>query len=680
MNRLTRAIAIGCLPMTFLTLAACGGGSSSSSSGGDSGSGAGPTPNPATGPCHTLSTSTCAVPFPSNEFSLEDPESATGLRLKLENTQVDGNLLAQLPDSISLPSIFNTSDGFSAASPVVFEFLEELDKTSLALDGGETVVAINLATGERHALTAAVSEFAQSDKVSSPSQVIEIFPRARWSFGATYAVVVTDNLKATGGENLAQAAQLNLKAVEYAQQQGVLDEINEAGINNEQLLSLTVFTIRSEANATSSLRNAAAWNYEQPHEIRNLKAQYFSADSDSPIAAFVLGELKSYDFRDPVTREINDDPANARETWLEFRLTLPKAANTAKVPVAIYGHGLSAFKESDIAVVAVDNAEQGIATISIDHPNHGSRKDADGGYVMKLVQPTDLHSPVSMFYQSSIDFGSLLETLMTSLKAADVLPKPEGAYNFPISTKIDMTNWELAADAQERTQGDGIAEIDTDKVFYQGTSLGGVLGSSFLALAPYEIKGAALQVAGVGVMHILSESVLWDRWFYQLIPEGANGAQAVLLRSAATHMMDYGDAINFVHYFHTPPAGITPKRIALITTKGDLVVPNSATVALAEIAQLPLASEELFPVYGAPMVDDWVDGSGIKQVEPAGSLGIKELDALIAHVSFITPTAKQYMSEWIDTYVLELDPEATEEQTSTEEELEETPQAAGETP
>lgn len=665
MHKLIKAAAIGCVSIFLLLISACSGGSSGNTSAPQANTTAPgtppppadptPTPRPATGPCHSLSVETCAIPFPSNEFTVKDDTNHTGLALSFKQTQVDGNLLDQLPENLTLENIFADSDGFSAATPVIFEFQQALSPASLKASDSPAIVAINLATGDLHPISASVSQYALSKKHTKPSHIIEVFPRSRWEFGATYVVAVTKSLKNSSGQPLSNTAQMNLKAIEYAQQNKVLESLNGAGINNEQLLSLTVFTVRSEENVTRPLKTASAWNFNQKHPVRNLSVQYFSKNDKGNIAALVHGEVLSYDFRRK-DRSIDYSTENARqrESWLKFQLTLPKAANTKKVPVAIYGHGIAIIKETSFFTVGLENAKHGIATLSIDQPYHGTRIQADGGYILDKVKPKDLNFPVSMFFQGAIDFGSLHDALIHELYNIDVLPLPEKAFTFPIPIQVDHSNWTMATNTEKPSKGDAIPELDMDRVFYQGTSLGGVLNSSYLALSPYEIRGAVLQVAGVGVMRILSESVLWTHWFYQLIPEGANGAQAILLRSAATHLLDTADAINFAHYFrHPPTADIPKKKLAVIASINDLIVPNSSTIALAEIAELPLAGKELFPLPGVPRVNDWQDGSGIKQVNMGISIGINDIDGAIAHGGFFTPDSIKFMNEWIQAYVFD---------------------------
>ena len=375
---------------------------------------------------------------------------------------------------------------------------------------------------------------------------------------------------------------------------------------------------------TGPLKELTDYVYNAEHPIRNIDVDYPLV---GPVGAFVHGEVYVHNFRGE-NGNMDFDPANAVGHYIEFRLTLPRVAKKRQVPVAIYGHGLTLQKETDV-VAAIPNAILGIATVSIDHPNHGSRADYDEGLMDDLIVIDEVPKIVGMMTQSTVDVMSLLKALKTSIAALDVLP------------------WRLFG-----KNGDGMPELDTSRIYYHGASLGGVLGSTFVGLAP-DLKGAFLQVTGVGITNILSSSTLWDTEYSNLEPEAANGAEAMMLKAAMQHEIDYGDGINFVHYFRNPPAKAIAKPVAVLAGLGDQVVPNHTTVALAEIAQLPHVGETLFPMPGVEHVEHFVDGYGVAQVKPLFNFTIGTLGGLLAHASFVRPDASSILEAWIKEIILE---------------------------
>jgi len=586
-------------------------------------------------PCHPLSLITCGLPYPSDIYTYADANSDTGLRLTYPAGIIPEYLLEDIPSSLTPQSVFNGSNGFSAATSVLFEIREAPDQSTLPIDGGNTVIAFNLETGERVPLRVRYNNYAQSTRVAAPSHVIEIYPRSRWTFSDRYVVVLTNALESSSGSRLEPSVGV-LKATSADNSrlsnyyEPIVAFLEEQGLARSDLIDLTFFTVRSEAEVTSPITTLSRYVHEENHPIRRLVVTYPWFGS---IGAHVYGEVYVHDFRND-DGGMDYDLTHVQGHWIGFHLVLPRKAKDQQVPIAIYGHGLSLLKEFD-ASIARTNADLGIATVSIDHPNHGSRIFYDGGYVLARLEPAYVPMLTGMIIQSSVDFMSLLKAITTSIGAIDVLPK---------------RSWSLFV-STPRYNGDGIPEIDTNNIFYQGTSLGGVLGSTFIALAP-NLTGAFLQVTGVGVTNILSNSLLWEGVFSQMMPSRASGAEAMLLKSAMQHEVDYGDAINFVHYFRHPPNTSTAKPVAIVAGLDDGVVPNFSTAAMAEIAQIPQVGEILFPIYGVNKTDVFEDGYGVMQVKPLFDIR-GGLRGVFAHLSSSGSETKAIMKQWIQEVILD---------------------------
>lgn len=587
-------------------------------------------------PCNPVSLITCGLPYPSDVYGAPDDSSPTGMRLVYPEGVIREELFDEVPPTLTPQTVFNGSSGFSAASSVVFELDMPPEPTTVPEDGGNSVLAFNLTTGERVPVRVQINEFARSRRVASPSQIIEIYPRSRWNFSDRYAVFLTKDLKPLDeleyqpSEGFHQAISNDDSALANYYEPTIQFFENQ-GYHRDHLIAATFFTARDEWEATGRLITLGESVYNQEHPIRNLKIHY---KIFGYIAAFVTGELLVHNFRDQYGGMIYDTE-QAEENWIQFRLTLPRKAKRGPVPIAIYGHGLSIFKESDF-LVSTNNARMGIATVSIDHPNHGSRIRKDGGYVMARLDTQYVPMQVGMVVQSSIDHMALLKAIKTSIGSLDVLPK---RFWSPLITR-------------RLNNGDGIADIDSQQVFYQGTSLGGVLGSAFISIAP-ALKGAFLQVTGVGVTNILAGSALWDSSFSRLEPDQATGAETMLLKAAMQHEIDYGDGINFVHYLRNPVGMATAKPTVLTAGDGDQIVPNFATIAFAEIAELPLVNEEIFAMPGVAKATDFEQGYGVLQYPSFTRTTSKLLDGLAAHGSFLWPDLNRTMSDWIADYILE---------------------------
>ena len=586
--------------------------------------------------CNPLSRDTCALPFPSDYWSVADASSPTGRTLDAPDTLLREEVLAQLPaaDGFTPSQIFAGASGFSAASAVLFEFPNAPDAATLPKDGGNAVIAWNLTRNEPLEIRAQISEYASSDKVNGNANMIEIYPLARWPYGDRIVVAVTDQLnvpndlaRVAGACSIASGA-----AASYCSELG--SALAQAGLSTMQARNATLFTVRDRSDVLGTMRQLIDTTWQRPHGVRNIKVTYNLLAGDNK-AALVTGEIRLDSYRQKNGTGNIDVNAAPKDYWAKFRLTLPDQARDGGAPVAFYAHGLGLLKESDLLVSGM-NAQLGIATFAIDFPNHGSRNDADGGYVLANLQTENIATVVGMVNQAPLDFAAAHRALVTELADLDVVGKPS------------WRRWCW-------TCADGSNDLDTSRVIMQGTSLGGVLGATYASLG-YDLDAALFHVTGVGVTSILSGSILWDQFFASLIPSEANGAEALLLRAAVQHSLDYGDAINFIDLMPAPDVARAPRPLMIITGNGDNLVTNDSSVAAARLAQLPIVGEQLYPMPGVPVQADYTaNGSGLRHYEPL-LFGVNFGDLIVnatGHVIFFRPEAIAEQKDWMTRFFLQ---------------------------
>lgn len=587
--------------------------------------------------CNPLSLQTCAVPFPSNYWAEPKASSPTGITLQMSTSLLRQEVSEQLPaeTGISVEGIFNGSHGFSAASAVVFEFDNEPDASSLPKYADGVVVAYDLDAGEFIDVRAQISDYAKGDKVSAPSNVLEVYPVTRWQFGHRIVVAVTKQLhienETQDFQSMQNAAVDDAGQAYFAELVGAL---SHAGLAPSDVRTATLFTVRDQAEVLTPMRDVVNATFAQNHPVRSIDVDYKTYSGKK--AALVTGELRVDNYRREGGIGMVDFDATPSEQWVTFRLTLPQASHAdGKVPVAFYAHGLGGDKTMDF-LVTTSNADLGIATFSVDFPNHGDRAEVDGGGVFENLEVEKLSREIGMMTQHAIDFAGAHKALI-------------GLADLDVVGKLSWQSWCWRC-------ADGIADIDTTRVFMQGTSLGGVLGSSYAALSP-DLDGAVFQVTGVGVTSILAGSILWDSAFSGLEPPAANGAEAIMLKGAVQQLLDYGDAINYIELVRTPDNGRPIRPLMVVSGNGDTIVPNDSTIALARIVDMPLVGNELYPMLGVTKLDDYDDlGFGVRQV-PALAAGYEFLlgDALTgatAHLSFILSQSNRHQKEWIKRFIL----------------------------
>lgn len=582
--------------------------------------------------CNPMSVNTCTLPFPSDVWAIDSAASPTGKVLQLADDVLRPELLAELPafDGFTPSQLFNGSTGFSAASPVIFEFKQTIRTDEVIGDGASQVVAIDLTTGELLDVRVQASAYAKGENVSAPSEAVEIYPRARWPFGHEILVALTTDFPVSTYQTVAGRVAQGSDAYLSSLVQG----LQSAGLNPDQVMSATRFTVRDQAEVVEPMRQIVRATWEGNHEVRNIEVDYGSYYSDD--IALVTGELRTDSYRTQDGTGQLDFNRMPTSQWLKFRLTLPKASVDGPVPVALYAHGLGGDKTMDGLAVVGMNAELGVATFGIDFPNHGDRVESDGGQIFEILEINKLPSVIGMVQHNAIDFAAAHKALY-SLANLDVVKRRSNWFSC----------WKCS---------DGTPDIDPTQVFMEGTSLGGVLGSAYGTLAP-DLMGAVYHVTGVGITSILSNSTLWDGTFSQLMPPTATGAEALMLKGAVQQVLDYGDSINYIEEFRAPVNGQGPRPMLVITGKDDNVVPTDSSVALARILDMPIVGRVRFDMSGVETAADYdQDGYGLRQYPGlVGGLELvlgRTIVGASGHMAFLWATAQDDQQEWIKRYIL----------------------------
>lgn len=585
--------------------------------------------------CNPLSTNTCITPFPANYWAQPDASSPTGMRAQVSDDLIRPQLLNALPtaDGITPTGVFGGATGFSAGVGAVFEFSKAPSAASLPADGGNAVIAWDLDANKRVPVHVMVSDDAMNPLlVSRQSHVIQVFPQVRWDFGHRILIAVTKQLNVPGSsdpdfDTLAAApAAGTLRGVSYINE--VRAGLTQAGISSANVRSATVFTVRPRSESAGRTQALIDNTAARSHAVRKLSVSYDLLNAS--VGALVTGELRVDNMRKKNgTGDVDFTGATRRGQWIPFRLTLPRSAATKAARVVIYAHGLGGAKEMDIEATT-SNASHGYATLSVDWPNHGARADADGGYILFALTPAKLAQHAGMLNQAAIDLAGVHKALTTSLAKVDYLKR---------GSLFNPLGW----------GSDGKADIDPSHVVIEGTSLGGVLGSGYAALSQ-RLDGIAFAVSGVGISHILSESILWPLGFGFVMPHQATGAEHAVLLAALQHVVDPADAINSFDFVSSPRPGQQKKPFLLMLGQGDSVVPNPSSVAMANLSGTPLVGKQLFPMPGLTTQNSpSTDGSAVRQFPPlTWPFQLPVISAASSHGISLSPSTTSAREQFLD--------------------------------
>lgn len=226
--------------------------------------------------------------------------------------------------------------------------------------------------------------------------------------------------------------------------------------------------------------------------------------------------------------------------------TVPKKGNSP-FPYVLFQHGLTNKKEfildwmgTDVAGVL---AQEGFGVLAVDAPLHGERQKAGT-------------KPFNMF-----GFG----------------PYPYMARDTIIQAVVDLRR---AVDFLESRK-----EVDKDKIFYQGESMGALLGGTFTAVEK-RIRAVVLEAGGGGLQF------LYDTSLVGMAPEEK--------KKAVDEILYFVDPLYWVDK-------ISPRPLLMVNGTKDTLIPKDATERLYTKAKQPkkivwleyehtISAELVFPV------------------------------------------------------------------------------------
>lgn len=531
--------------------------------------------------CSQVAEDSCSLPFPSDLF-----RNHVG-KYNYSDTILDRRVTGlvhqlwpvrnQFPSGFLPSKVINPSNGFSALGPVLFE-LNDWPVHEIPADGAGHLVVYDMETNEQVPMVVSLSRVAMPQRdFRERRPVIIAWPRSRFEFGKKYvAVLLKAPFNAAVGNDTTFRPSTGMKKVLdnkafYTVQnayKSALAVVDGNQIDRADILSLTWFSVRTEEEVTTPLKNMVQTALNYPSIVAKLEKRDRLGDSQHGLVT-LKGELSLVNFRStdggvyPPYQPILDPALNRAE----FVLTLPKGEFTAPVPISVWGHGLANFKELTTSGYVMGD-RLGMATIAIDHPNHGTRVKVVGNkepsIVVAVQTPMTIMHLLGMFVQATVDHSVVINHAHSELPRA-------------------VSQW-------RSTEYPNLPQLDGSRVIFDGMSLGAMLGTAIGALAP-DLAGAYLVNGAGSLMHIFSESTFWDDITSHVVPQMSNGAELTFVLAMMQHYVDIADGNNFVHYFRNPPAGQDVRPLGMHYSLGDGSMPNAATRASAEIADLPLLKE-----------------------------------------------------------------------------------------
>lgn len=544
----------------------------------------------------------CAFPFPNALDTRPDTSSATGVRLALQSDALPKDALKGTPLGTDR---YNLADGFSPATPILVYFPERIDPESLpfilspdtSLSPSSATVLVDMQTKELVAHFAEVDAKAEEDE----KQAVLIRPLKRLEAGRRYAVAITRSIRTLEG-NVPASPPLWASIVngtppsdERAQAQAarmpeILDALAAVGVQKDDLVLAWDFITASDEHITRNLlsmrekalevlgENGIGYSItkieENPseHVIRRIvgtfKAPRFLTQTDPSVAAATL-ELDE-----------NGLPKFFGDSYdVPFSLIIPESAKEGPLPLMIFGHGLFGSGVDYMTYDRIHTVANKYGWVVAATDWTGLSKwelPGEGQSAAAVAAITDLNN---VPYVTDRLQQAIINTIALTRTARGILADD------PMLT--------LSGEEGEASV------IDREKpIGYFGISLGGIMGTTFMAYSP-DIPRGVTNVAGSTWSLMFQRSSNWplfDIAAGSSYPDPLD--QQMLLALAQAHF-DFTDPINVApHILKGTLPGSPAKQILQQMSVADSQVPNVSSEILARTMGLDLLSDSPLEIWG----------------------------------------------------------------------------------
>lgn len=337
------------------------------------------------------------------------------------------------------------------------------------------------------------------------------------------------------------------------------------------------------------------------------------------VAEFVVGELPSPYFLDPVTRRWNVDGDYELEP-VRFYLSIPEGADpSVPLPVVIFGHAIVTDARF-MMTIAGEMAQRGFATLTIDFPFHGERIDCiDASLVAipnffpdQIRTVTGLTDDILRFPPCASGEDATCGPEGQCLTADG---RPDTFTAFPLvsvqvasgaafldvgdlpyindhfrQALVDLSTLLHAIRTSDWEAAVGY-RLDPETIHYTGQSLGAIIGAVWVSVTP-EIDRAVLNVPGADMVDLFRESTFFgpqiDAYFDDIMVANPSYEQERLL-DVARWLIDSVDPHSVAHRYAEDD-----RPVLLQMDRGDIVIPNRTTETLQRVSGRPMRTYPSF--------------------------------------------------------------------------------------
>jgi hypothetical protein len=295
-----------------------------------------------------------------------------------------------------------------------------------------------------------------------------------------------------------------------------------------------------------------------------------------------------------------------------FNLFIPSGPRpTNGWPVAIFGHGFTDSKQGAPFAVASTLAHNGIATIAINVVGHGFGPNS----TLTVIQGTG----ATVLPEGGRGFDQDGNGQITSAEGSSTFVlSPQGTIGSRDAlqqTTADLMQLVRAIQGGIDADGDGLPDLDANRIYYAGQSFGGIYGTIFLGIEP-DVKAGVPNVPGGPIIDIVRLSPSFQLLLTQALavrtpsllnagppiffndnmplrnlPPVTNtvpGAIAIqTVEDTSRWLGQQGDPVAWAPFIDaTPLPGDLAKPVIIQFARGDETVPNPTATALIRSGDL----------------------------------------------------------------------------------------------
>jgi hypothetical protein len=589
-----------------------------------------------------------ASPFPSNRFTVTDWSQNTYRRVNLPKPDC-----AARPSDCADIDVINTLDGFSTQPRITVPFTGDISVSSVTSD---TVFLLNL--GDTQTWEGAGQKVGVNQVLWDPAtRTLVLEPDALLNQHSRYVLIVTDGVLDSGGKPIKPAGfgddsgggrdrdgdeyRRELRDAARARYSG-RHKVAAASLFTTQSISADLYKIMrrikqstpapasflvgaTDAGPVRALFPVSGVTGIQFNRQTGAAPAFTSSFLPLPalnvvpgaVAQIAYGRFGSPDYQTPAkyipaTGTLSGQPQPQGRNELTLQLFIPAGAKPAGGwPVAIFGHGITDSMYGAPWAVASVFASRGIATLSINVVGHG------GGALGVLTVQRSGAAPVTI-NAGGRGFDQDGDGGIDSSEGVNAAPPRTAIGNRDglRQTVVDLMQLVRQVEAGMDVDGDGVADLDPQRIYYAGQSFGGIYGAILLGVepgiragVPNVAGGSIAEVARLGLFRPLTGIALASRipslinvshpsgiqfnenMPLRNLPPVVNNVPGAMAIAQTLNRFEWvqqaGNPVAYAPFIRKQPLpGNTAKPVIFQFAKGDGTVPNPTTTAILRAGDL----------------------------------------------------------------------------------------------